>query len=366
MVMAFHNLILPYVAGLRFLNRIFNRYGKIIDCMSNATIETKVVPPKLIPSLVEGFNAIANHIYIILLPVLLDLLLWFGPLVRIKEMLLPTVLEASELSASAYGEDSQIFLNTVKEMWTKILEQLNLLYGLRTYPVGVPSLLVNKGINQNPLGSMQVIELHSPNNAFWIVIGLSCAGLILGCLYFALIAGATGTTASKFSLSNLGKQIVQCLVLELILVMAMLVLSIPAICLISSAVLFLPSIGSLPLVIFGMVLVWILLPLVFTPHGIFASQFKATTSMANSFKLVRSLMSVTGMFFIILIVLGYGLDVLWSTPGPNNWMMLVGIFGHAFISSGLIAASFAYYNTGVKWMQVVFSEINTGKKKILS
>ncbi len=334
--------------------------------MSDVPIETKVVPPRLIPSLVEFFNAVASHIYIILFPVLLDLLLWFGPLVRIKELLLPVILNASELSASAYGEDSQLFLDTVNEVWTTILEQFNLLFGLRTYPVGIPSLLLNKGVTQNPLGPVQIIEMQSTNTVFWVVVGLSLIGLILGCLYYALIANITSSSEKPFNFNQLTKQIVQCLVLSFILFSALLVLSIPAVCMISSVVLFLPSLGSIPLAIFGVILVWVLLPLVFSPHGIFANQYKATISIANSVKLVRPLMSFTGMFFIVLIILGYGLDFLWSTPETDSWMLLVGIIGHAFISSGLIASTFAYYNKGMKWMQVITSEINAGKSKILS
>jgi hypothetical protein len=53
-------------------------YGKIIVCMFEPVIEPKNEPAKLIPSLAEGFNAVANHIYIIIFPVVMDLLLWFS------------------------------------------------------------------------------------------------------------------------------------------------------------------------------------------------------------------------------------------------------------------------------------------------
>jgi len=366
MVMAFHNLILPYVAVLRFLNRIFNRYGKIIDCMFDIRNEPKVLPPKLIPSLVEGFNAIANHIYIIIFPILLDLLLWFGPFVRIKDLVLPTLLNASDLSAPAYGQDSQTFVQTAKDMWTLLLGQFNMLYNLRSYPIGIPSLLSFKGVQQNPLGGLPIIELQSFNSAFWLLVGFSFIGLIIGSLYFALIAAVTNTGDWKSALKQIPAQIVQCLVLSLILFIALMFLSIPAICLISSMLVFLPSLGSLPLVVFGMMLIWVLLPMVFSPHGIFANQYKATTAIANSIKLVRPLISIVGLFFTMLIMLSYGLDFLWSTPNPESWMLLVGIFGHAFVSSSLIASSFVFYNNGMKWLQVIIPDVNAGKQKELS
>ena len=60
------------------------------------------------------------------------------------------------------------------------------------------------------------------------------------------------------------------------------------------------------------------------------------------------------------MLLGSGLDMLWSTPAADSWMLLVGILGHAFISTGLLAASFVYYNDGVRWLQ---NTIKTKKKE---
>ena len=334
--------------------------------MSDEVYERKIEPPKLIPSIVEGFNAIASHIYIILFPILFDILLWFGPMIRVKNLILPVVLDASELSSSAYGQDGQMILETSKQMWTSLLERFNLFFSLRTYPVGVPSLLLSKSVMKNPLGVISIVEIQSSSIAFWILVGCSILGIILGCLYYALIANVTTDSMKTFKLSSLLKQTAQIVILSLILIAALFILSIPAICLISSLVLFIPSLGEIPVMLFGFVLVWILLPLAFSPHGVFAGQLKATTSIANSIRLVRSLMSATGIFFILVILLGYGLDVLWATPEANNWMLLVGIVGHAFISSGLIAASFNFYNDGVRWLQNTLQAMNAGKPKNIS
>ena len=334
--------------------------------MSDEVYERKIEPPKLIPSIVEGFNAIASHIYIILFPILFDILLWFGPMIRVKNLILPVVLDASELSSSAYGQDGQMILETSKQMWTSLLERFNLFFSLRTYPVGVPSLLLSKSVMKNPLGVISIVEIQSSSIAFWILVGCSILGIILGCLYYALIANVTTDSMKTFKLSSLLKQTAQIVILSLILIAALFILSIPAICLISSLVLFIPSLGEIPIMLFGFVLVWILLPLAFSPHGVFAGQLKATTSIANSIRLVRSLMSATGIFFILVILLGYGLDVLWATPEANNWMLLVGIVGHAFISSGLIAASFNFYNDGVRWLQNTLQAMNAGKPKNIS
>ncbi len=319
--------------------------------MPDAILETKIHPPKLIPSLMEGFNAVASHIHIIFLPVAFDLLLWFGPLLRVKDLLLPAILDATEISAAAYGQDSQLFIDSSKELWMAMLEQFNLFFGLRTYPVGIPSLLLSKGVLENPMGAQHVIEMQSSSLTLWLLIAFTLAGLALGSLYFALIASVVSEDGAPVRLATFVGQMLQAMLLSVILFAALFLISMPAMCLISSLLFFIPALGTIPLLLFGLILVWVLMPVVFSPHGIFADQLKAAAAIANSFRLVRSLMSLTGMFFIMLIMLSYGLDFLWSTPKADNWMLLVGIIGHAFISSGLIAASFIYYQKGIRWLR---------------
>ena len=44
-------------------------------------------PPRLIPALVAGFDAITNHILVILFPIVFDILIWFAPHLRLKNLI---------------------------------------------------------------------------------------------------------------------------------------------------------------------------------------------------------------------------------------------------------------------------------------
>ena len=339
------------------------RYGKIKDCMLNTDLQAKIRPPRLIPSLVEGFNTIASQIYLIFFPVAVDLLLWFGPLVRVKNLLMPMMARAAELSGAAYGEQGSEIIKNSNELWTALLEGFNLLFGLRTYPIGIPSLMISQGTQRNPVGALRIIEIGSFNSAVLLILILSIAGNIFGSLYFALVAHAASKESEPLNFTRLFQFTGQSIVLSLLLVLVLIVLGLPAICLMSSLVLFLPALGTLPFMVLGLLLVWVMLPLAFSPHGIFLSGMKASHSIVTSIKLVRTLMSGAGMFFIMVILLGYGLDALWSTPGVESWMMLIGIFGHGFISSGLLASTFVFYRDGVKWLTEILREKQTAPQK---
>ena len=42
---------------------------------------------------------------------------------------------------------------------------------------------------------------------------------------------------------------------------------------------------------------------------------------------------------------------------PDSWMTLIGIAGHAFITTSLLAASFIYYRDMQVWLQTVFEKL---------
>ena len=325
-------------------------YGKIKDCMQSVNNDIKYAPPRMIPSIVEGFNAITHHIYIILFPIILDVLLWLGPLVSVKKYFLPLLMEALKTAPAAFNEQALGFVDSTRLIWVDLINRFNLLSSLRTLPIGVPSLMINILETATPLGDRGTIELSSGDTIFiWTIIFL-LVGILLGSIYFALTASAVKGSSQPFESDQIIKKIAQSFFLALILFTGVVVLALPVTCLLSTLLLVIPSLGTLPFLLVGMLSVWVLLPLAFSPHGIFSGELKAARSIVTSIRLVRSLMSPTGIFFILLILLGYGLDILWATPSADDWMLFVGIIGHAFISSGLLAASFIYYEKGVKWM----------------
>lgn len=326
--------------------------------MQNSVIEAKNLPPRLVPSLVKGFNAVAGNVYIILIPIAVDIFLWFGPMFRVRDLLLPALMRALDISAAAVNQDALILQETTQQMWTTILEAFNLLFGLRTYPIGVPSLMISQGAQHSPLGGLAVFEMVSADGSALFILLVSAVGILLGSVYFSLISavvdgthdGSADGSDSKVTPADILRRALQSAWLSIILLVTIMAVSLPLMCVLSGLLLVLPSLGMLPFTLFGMLMVWMLMPLAFSPHGIFTDQLKATRSIVVSIRMVRSLMSLSGLFLIIAILLSYGLDILWSTPGAGSWMMIVGIIGHAFIASGLLASSFVFYRDGLHWL----------------
>jgi hypothetical protein len=61
----------------------------------------------------------------------------------------------------------------------------------------------------------------------------------------------------------------------------------------------------------------------------------------------------TALFFLIILLVSEVLDILWSTPKDDSWLILVGIAGHALVTTGMLAASFVYYRDADRWVDWV-------------
>ena len=74
-------------------------------------------------------------------------------------------------------------------------------------------------------------------------------------------------------------------------------------------------------------------------------------SVRQGVRLTRLTLAKTSLLFLSILVISEGLDTLWRVPAEKSWMSLVGVLGHAFVSTSLLAASFIYYRDTTRWVQ---------------
>jgi hypothetical protein len=320
--------------------------------MKSVKSQALPAPPSLTGSLRAGFDATANHIELLLLPVLVDLMLWFGPHLRLDEMVkqLFASLDGQMGVSAVEGAD---LLRLSEEFWSLLAERMNLFAALRSYPVGIPSLMVTTQPVTSPVGSTAFWQIGSVGGVILIWLAVSILGLVLGTLYFALVSQVV--TSQKISLRSLLSEwpwmSLQVILLALLLVAAIFVLSIPFSCLASALLLTGFPVSQFALLIFGVVALWMLLPFFFSPHGIFVNKSPVFKSIRDSLWVTKATMPKTALFFLILLAIDEGLTILWRVPGENSWLAAVGIVGHAFIATGILAASFVYYLDARRWLQ---------------
>jgi hypothetical protein len=312
-------------------------------------------------SLKAGFDVVSSHVWLILLPLLLDVFLWLGPRLSVDRLVGPffRIIFAQARATLTSSADLQRF-TTYQSGFSELMERFNLLSllgKLQAFPVGISSLLAQTMPVETPFGVQGVVQISSLPGLLGLGFLLTVIGWIAGGLYFRWVSGiALGNTTGKTTVS-LSWAILQTLALSLIWVVGLMIVVIPMMFILTLLTFFSPVLASGALLVFLLFSFWLIVPLFFTPHGIFVRRQNAFYSIFTSLKMARFTLPTSGLFVLCVLLLSTGLTYLWSVPPDDSWMLLVGIAGHAFIRTALLAASFVYYRDMNAWLQRVFDQL---------
>ncbi len=319
--------------------------------MDKTDTQVVPVPPNMISSLRAGFDAVANQVAIILFPVALDLLLWLGPHLQIKQILTSysTILASNPIGTLETGD----VLANLKDSLSALATHFNLFSLLRAFPVGVPSLMASRSPLEIPMGTPVFIDLTNPLVAILVALVLFGVGLIIGCFYFILVAQISiyGKIDLRMVMHNWMWTSLQIISLALAMILLFFIISIPLSCLITSVMLFGIPLGQFALFMYFAIIIWIAFPLMFSPHGIFINHNNALASVQRSMVMTRMTLPTTAFFLITILLITSLLDLVWQVPTEKSWLTLIGLAGHAFITSAVLASSFIYYRDADKWTQ---------------
>jgi len=308
-------------------------------------------PPGIIGSLRSGFDAIAGHVAVIVLPLAVDLFLWLGPHLSMGGLLQPLIKEWATIpnTTGLKIEDVQVFL-----------QAFNVLGILRTFPIGVPSLMSGVMPTQTPLGMPRTIEIASASQLLALSLLLTFAGWCLGALYFRWVAALVTPAVLAEERLQAGRAVVQTILYSLMWTAATWVIGIPVSILLSVLFMINTVLGEGVLLLLGFLSMWLVVPLFFSPHGMFIRRQNALNSVWSGFHMTRFTLPTSSLFVLTVFLLGVGLNVLWSRPASDSWMVVIGILGHAFVTTALLASSFVYYHNMTAWLQAALARLRPG------
>ena len=313
-------------------------------------------PPNVIKSIRNGFDAITKHLILLLFPIGLDLVLWFGPHLQIKSLIMGLIVEmnnASELMSADFGE----VIEAGQEIWMVAAERVNLLIGLRSLPVGIFSLFAGILPVENPLGTPLFWDVTSLNAAVLIVLLVFVVGLMLGGLYFSAVRQAALYDELKWRdiFQEWPRVSLQSGILSLIWMIFFMAILVAGSCVATGITIISVSLGQMVIILFGVISFWLIFPLIFSPHGIYSKGQKAWKSLLSSIRLTNLTFLKTSLFILLVLLLNQGLNMLWQVPPENSWMMLISVIGHAFVTTGMLSASFVYYQDMNRWSEEIQS-----------
>ncbi|HRJ55500.1 MAG TPA: hypothetical protein PLV64_04375 [Anaerolineales bacterium] len=320
--------------------------------MDVSKIENLPPPPGIISSIKAGFDVVASHITAILLPLLLNLFMWLGPRLRMDALF--DSIKDDVVSLWQTGGIPLEEIQLILEWYDRTIPNVNLFWFLRTLPIGISSLLLPKGTLDTPLGDPAIWQVGAPGLFGWTFL-LTFLGWVGGALYYRSVAWVVLT--DKAQVAGVFSAILQSILISFLSNFLMMALLFPVMFLLFLTAQFSVFLTNLFVLFLCLAAMWIIVPIFFWPLGVFMKKQNVFTSMLSSIQLTRFTLPTSSLFVLAVFLLAYGLNFLWRIPSENSWMALVGILGHSFVTTALLAASFIYYRDMSVWLQIVLERL---------
>ena len=335
-----------------------------LHLMSIRTKEEATAPLGVIGCLTAGFEVVGRNLWLVILPVLIDLLLWLGPRLSMAP-LFQEFVDALRMQPAADAEMARQ-LAQAAELAARLGEQFNLLSVISGLPLlTVPSLLAQHALGtSSPLGGADVLFVNGLLLPMVWSLGLTLIGLVLGIVYLSGLArrvhamrpsvgrdpdsgDAEGAARATREWSTVGKYVRALVFGAGLLAVGTFVVPLWLL-LVGLTVAFAPPLGFVVWLASTGLGSYIVLHLMFVVHGVLLGGRGLLRAIWESAALIHSqLLSVIGLIVLVLVIYE-GLGFVWSLPSGDSWALLIGILGNACIATGLTAATFVFYQERIE------------------
>jgi hypothetical protein len=298
--------------------------------------EQTTITPSVFRAIIGGFDLTAKHLWLLIVPVLLDLFFWLGPRLHFQ-----TLIE--QLVASLPQEPELL------DLAAPLLEaapRANLFTVLSVPFVGVPTLMATLSPETLPVipGTLDV-------GSWWAWIALLAGFMILGLLFTAVFyvmitavvsPGTDGPDWRSWP-GRIGTAWKRLLVLALFFVAISMVVYVPISVIGGLIFVFFPPLGTLILLIAPFMLIWAVIYLSMAPQIITLYDQPALRAARESMRFVQKNLLAVLLLLLLILLLGTVVDWLLILAENGTWFTLINILGHAFVSTALVTALFVFY-----------------------
>jgi hypothetical protein len=306
--------------------------------------------PGVLATISAGFDLTARHLWLIVLPVVLDLFYWLGPQLRFQKLIERLFQNLNEQLLEMQPAEAEVL-----ELGAQLVDaapqatQTNLFTTLTVQLIGVPALMVGLVPETTPL-TTQVFEVNNWSTWLGMFLIFSLMGLLLTALFYTLVAVAISKQTPEMNQLNAvqwGNRILsswlRLIGLALIFLFIVMILYIPLSFIGTILLLINNTLGLIALLVGLFIIIWVIIALSMAPYGIVLNGRPLLRAIVESVRLVQAYLPFVIYLLVTVLLIGAILDWLLFTVENGTWLTLVNIVGHAFVSTALVAAVFIFY-----------------------
>lgn len=287
------------------------------------------------------------------MPLLLNLFMWLGPRLQMN-----TFFNSIKNEMVAIWQRSGVPVQDIQrilEWYDSTISNINLFWLLRTLPIGISSLLLPREASATPLGDPVILQVSALSFPAWIFL-LTLLGWVGGGFYFRSVAWIAVPNKDERAMRASGA-VLQTILVSILYGILLMAAGLPFLLVLFFVIQLNAFLANLLVLFLSLASMWVIVPLFFWPHGVFVKKQNFITSIISSIQLTRFTLPTSSMFVLTVFLLSFGLNYLWNIPPEDSWITLIGIFGHSFVTTSLLAGSFIYYRDMNVWLQSVIEKM---------
>lgn len=315
---------------------------------TNARLLAEQKPLSVIDVLTAGFEIVRKRPWTMLVPILMDILIWLLPRISLADLLRPALTEW--FNTGGLSPEAAASAEETRQMVTQAVNSFNLL--------GLVSAALNSTVRLPTLLALDNGDIHGPINAlaytFQLQSGLLALVLfvplfLLGLLPCAIFIEwiAQGVRPLEAAPRLAWVQRVAMLWLKLIVFAAILAGVLLAAGLVLTLGQFLaPANGDIGSFIAALVFVgwfWVAIYFFFTVSAMAVSEVGILEAIRRSVLIFRFHFWASLLLFGLTLLLYWGLSLVWHGLAVTPLGVLLGVAANAFIGTSLLAASMVFY-----------------------
>jgi hypothetical protein len=308
-------------------------------------------PSGVIETLSAGYTAVNRQLWVLMLPVLLDVFLWLGPHVSYSPLVGPVVTQAAEWTRQvALGPrrgpttspELVGSLDDSRQWLIARADEENGLDVLAWGPIALPSPATL------PSASDELAFVSGWLDGLALLGACVGLGLLLGGWFYAGLADASAGVRGGPLAAGRGtpRAVLDVLGLVGVLLGTAALLGLPVLLLIGFTALVSPPVAIFGGVLVGAALVFAAVHLFFAVDAIFVSNAGPLSAIQRSVGVVRRHLRPSVALILLTWLILAGMAQVWDVVGNNlqaPYGVALSILGNAYIASGLIAAGMIFY-----------------------